>query len=83
MDVLVTGVTRYTGSGVTEAASQAGGAGGSIEDWSLDETLEDLGGHAYALALNQRFSSAKARRILGWVSSAPSAFEELESGSYS
>lgn len=67
---------------IAEAASRAGGAGGRVEVWVLDEALEELGDYAYALALNQRISSERARRILGWAPSAPSVFEELEGGSY-
>ncbi len=68
---------------ITEAASRAGGAGGRVEARPLDEALEELGDHAYALALNQRLSNEKARPLLGWTPSAPLVFEELESGSYS
>ena len=67
---------------IAEAASRAGGADGRVEAWLLDEALEELGDHAYALALDQRLSSERARRLLGWTPSAPSVFEELERGSY-
>ncbi|MBA3471756.1 MAG: NAD(P)H-binding protein, partial [Rubrobacter sp.] len=68
---------------IAEAASRAGGAGGRVEAWPLDEALEKLGDHAYALALDQRLSSERVRRLLDWTPSAPSVFEELEDGSYS
>ena len=64
-------------------ASRAGGADGRVEARPLDEALEKLGDHAYALALNQRLTSERARRILVCTPSAPSVFEELEGGSYS
>jgi nucleoside-diphosphate-sugar epimerase len=67
---------------IAEAASRAGGAGGKVEAWQLDEALEKLGDHAYALALDQRLSCERARRLLGWTPSAPSVFEELERGPY-
>ncbi len=68
---------------IAEAASRAGGAGGRVEVRPLQAALEELGDYAYALALNQRLSNKRARRLLGWTPSAPSVFEELESGSYS
>ncbi len=67
---------------IAEAASRAGGAEGRVEAWPLEEALKELGEHAYALALDQRISSEKARRLVGCRPSAPSVFEELEGGSY-
>ena len=68
---------------IAEAASRAGGADGRVEARRLDEALEKLGDHAYALALDYSLTSERVRRILGWTLSAPSVFEELEGGSYS
>ena len=68
---------------IAEAASRAGGADGRVEAWPLDEALETLGDYACALVLDQRLSSERARRILGWTPSAPLVFEELERGSCS
>ena len=67
---------------IAAAASRAAGAGGRVEAWSLEEARKELGTYADALALDQRLSGEKARRLLGWVPSAPSIFEELERGSY-
>ena len=50
---------------IAAAASRVGGADGRIEAWSLDEALEELGDHAYALALNQRISGERVRWLLG------------------
>ena len=68
---------------IAEVASRAGGADGRVEARRLDEALEKLGDHAYALALDYSLTSERVRRILGWTLSAPSVFEELEGGSYS
>ena len=68
---------------IAEPASRAGSADGRIETRPLYEALEKLVDHAYVLALDQRLTSERARRILGWTPSAPSVFEELEGGSYS
>lgn len=68
---------------IAEPASRAGSADGRIETGPLYEALEKLVDHAYVLALDQRLTSERARRILGWTPSAPSVFEELEGGSYS
>ena len=68
---------------IAEPASRAGSVDGRIETRPLDEALEKLVDHAYVLAPDQRLTSERARRILGWTPSAPSVFEELEGGSYS
>jgi nucleoside-diphosphate-sugar epimerase len=68
---------------IAEPASRAGSADGRIETRPLYEALEKLVDHAYVLALDQRLTSERARRILDWTPSAPSVFEELEGGSYS
>ena len=49
---------------IVEAASRAGGAGGRVEAWPLDEALEKLGDYAYVFALDQRLSSKRARWLL-------------------
>ena len=55
---------------------------GRVEPWPLAEARKELGPYADAIALDQRFSGARARRLLGWTLSASSIFEELEDGSY-
>ena len=67
---------------VAEAASRAAGAGGRVEPWPLHEARGELGDYADALALDQRLSGEKARRAVDWTPSAPSVFDDLESGSY-
>ena len=52
---------------IAEVASRAGGADGRVEARRLDEALEKLGGHAYALALDYSLTSERVRRILGWT----------------
>jgi nicotinate-nucleotide pyrophosphorylase len=66
---------------VAEAVSHAAGAVGKVESWKLDQAKEKLGAYADALALDQQFSSKKAKEVLGWVPQAPSVFEDLEQGS--
>ncbi len=67
---------------IAGAASRAAGAGGRVEPWPLHEARRELGDYADALALDQRLSGEKARRAVGWAPSAPTVFEDLESGSY-
>ncbi|QIN80913.1 NAD-dependent epimerase/dehydratase family protein [Rubrobacter marinus] len=67
---------------VAAAASRAAGASDRAEPWPLDEAREELGDYADALALDQRLSSERARRTLGWAPSAPTVFDELRDGSY-
>ena len=62
---------------IAEATSRAGGADGRGEARPLDEALEKLGDHAYALALNQRLTSERARRLLYWTPSPPSVSRSL------
>ena len=83
-DVAPSGERRSPpGLGDRRGSEPGGGTDGRVEAWPLDEELEKLGDHAYALALDQRLSGERARRLLGWTPSAPSVFEELERGSYS
>lgn len=58
------------------------GAGGRVEPWPLDEARVELGDYADALALNQRLSGSKARRLTGWTPSALTVYDELSAGSY-
>lgn len=70
---------------VREIAAEAGrmhGTGAHPEPWPLSQAREELGGYADSLALSQRLSGAKARRLFGWEPLGPSVFEEIRSGSY-
>jgi nucleoside-diphosphate-sugar epimerase len=67
-------------SDVARAASQAGGAGGAVEPWPLEQARAALGPFADALALDQRASSARARELLGWQPSRPDIVTELTRG---
>jgi nucleoside-diphosphate-sugar epimerase len=67
---------------IARAASQAGGAGGAVEPWPLEQARAALGPFADALALDQRASSARARELLGWQPAGPDIVAELTTGSY-
>ena len=60
---------------VSRAVSQE--AGGEARPWPLDEARRELGEYADSLALSQRLSDAKARRMLGWQPGSPTVFDEL------
>lgn len=64
---------------VARAASRAGGAGGRVEAWPLEEARRALGAFADAVALDQVVSGEKAVRELGWRPSRPSIVEDLSS----
>jgi nucleoside-diphosphate-sugar epimerase len=67
--------SRYLGVGdsgatmreVAEAASRAGGAGGTARSLSLGDTQQIWGPLADALALDQQFTARHARDELGWI----------------
>lgn len=63
---------------VAEAASRAGGAGGRVESWPLEEARERLGAYADALCLDQQVSGKRAEELLGWRPRSLSLLEELE-----
>lgn len=63
---------------VARAASRAAGTGGRVEPWPLEEAREELGSYAEDLALDQRLSGEKARRLLAFEPRSPYIFEELE-----
>ena len=65
---------------IAAAAGRASGVGESVEEWPLQEAREELGTYADSLALSQKLSGARARKLLGWEPAAPSVFEELERG---
>jgi nucleoside-diphosphate-sugar epimerase len=62
---------------IAEAFLEAAG-GGSLQPWPLDEAKVTLGPLADALALDQRVSSEKARRTLGWTPKYTSIIENAD-----
>ncbi|HEY6391478.1 MAG TPA: NAD-dependent epimerase/dehydratase family protein [Bryobacteraceae bacterium] len=67
---------------IAEAASDAASAGGRTSSWPLEEARKSLGAYADALVLDQRISSEKAKRTLGWNPREKSVVEDLRHGSY-
>jgi nucleoside-diphosphate-sugar epimerase len=67
---------------LARAASLGQGAGGRVVSWPLARAREELGTFADALALDQRVSAERARRMLGWKPAGPSIVDELARGSY-
>ena len=67
---------------IAEAASFGAGAAGRTEPWPLDEARKTLGPYADALVLDQRISSEKVRRELGWNPRQPSILDDVRRGSY-
>ncbi len=65
-----------------EAASRGAGANGAIRNVAIEEARKTMGPFADALAVDQRATSAKARRELGWIVRSSSAAEDLQAGSY-
>lgn len=66
---------------IAQAASRGAGAGGATAAMPRETVLELLGPFGEALMLDQRVTSAKARRELGWAPTA-TLLEDLERGSY-
>ncbi|HWG90497.1 MAG TPA: NAD-dependent epimerase/dehydratase family protein [Candidatus Thermoplasmatota archaeon] len=64
------------------AASIGQGKGGKVQEWPLEEARKAFGGFGDALALHERVSAAKTRRLTGWSPTGPSILEELLLGSY-
>lgn len=56
-----------TAKDVAEAAARGAGLGGKTVSITLEQARADMGPIADAFALDQRLTSAKARRELGWV----------------
>lgn len=67
---------------IAAEATRLHGAGGEPEPWPLAEARGELGVYADSLALSQRLSGERARRLFGWSPSGASVFEELATGSY-
>ena len=81
--LLLVGSGPFPAREISAAAGRTAGVGGEVEEWPLQEAREELGTYADSLALSQKLSSARARKLLDWEPTAPSVFEELERGSYS
>jgi nucleoside-diphosphate-sugar epimerase len=64
------------------AAGVAAGRPPVVATWPLDDARAALGPFADALALDQRVSTQRTHRELGWQPTAPSLLEELLHGSY-
>lgn len=67
---------------IARAASLGSGRDGRVGRWPLEEAKAALGAWAAALALDQRVSSERAARELGWMPSGPSLLDDLQHGSY-
>ncbi|RKG68423.1 SDR family NAD(P)-dependent oxidoreductase [Corallococcus sp. CA054B] len=65
-----------------QAASEGAGVAGRTVAWPLEEARKQFGPFADALALDQRFTSEKAEKLLGWAPRGPGLIEELRTGSY-
>ena len=76
------GQPTYTVRDLAQAASRGQGADGHIEAWPVEDARREIGAMADALVLNSRLSADKARHELGWTPTAPTALQDLETGSY-
>jgi nucleoside-diphosphate-sugar epimerase len=74
--------SAYTVRELAEAASRGAGAGGATFVMPRETAISVLGEFGEALMLDQRLTSQKARKELGWEPKAPSILEDLERGSY-
>ena len=63
--LLLTDESHFTVRELAEAVALAVGA--QARPWNRGEVLEQLGPYGAALLLDQRVTSARARRVLGWV----------------
>lgn len=64
---------------IARAASEAAGAGGRVEAWTLEDARSVLWAFADAIACDQVISGEKAERELGWRPSRRSIIDELRS----
>jgi nucleoside-diphosphate-sugar epimerase len=74
--------SSYAVRELAEAASRGAGAGGATFVMPREAALGVLGEFGEALLLDQRVTSQRARKELGWEPKAPSILEDLERGSY-
>lgn len=70
------------GRDIAIAASIAGGAGGRLLPWTLEEARAEYGGFGDFFALHQHMAAPATRRITGWAPRGPSVLEDLLVGSY-
>lgn len=82
LDVPAGSVLHGISGEVTMAEVGAAARGGEVEQVSLEEARQQMGGFAEALALDQRVSSARTRELTGWQPEAPSLLEDVREGSY-
>src|SRR3954447_26902677 len=75
------GESNVTARHVAEAASRAAGADGATRSLSIDEARQVWGPLADALALDQQFTSRRARDELGWVPRESGVLEYLSHSS--
>jgi nucleoside-diphosphate-sugar epimerase len=70
-------------SGSTTMADLARAArGDDVQQLSLDDARQAMGGFAEALALDQRASARRTRELTGWAPAAVGIEEDVRSGSY-
>lgn len=74
--------SAHTVRELAEAASRGAGAGGATFVMPRETALGVLGEFGEALLVDQRITSQKARKELGWEPKALSILEDLERGSY-
>ncbi|HTU82152.1 MAG TPA: NAD-dependent epimerase/dehydratase family protein [Candidatus Acidoferrales bacterium] len=74
--------TSFTQLDIARAASRGAGAGGATAVWAIADAAAAMGPWVAALAMDQRVSSARARRRLGWEPRELTILEDLERGSY-
>jgi nucleoside-diphosphate-sugar epimerase len=74
--------SSHTVRELAEAASRGAGAGGATFVMPRETALGVLGEFGEALLIDQRLTSQRARKELGWEPKAPSILEDLERGSY-
>lgn len=74
--------TAFTVREIAEAASRGAGAGGATTLMPRETAIGVLGEFGDALMLDQRLTSQKARKELGWAPKAASILEDIERGSY-
>jgi nucleoside-diphosphate-sugar epimerase len=74
--------TSYRVKEIAEAASRGAGADSRTASWPLDAARAALGPLADALVMDQRLTSDRARKLLGWRIRPTTILDDLEHGSY-
>lgn len=67
---------------IAEAANRAVGAGPCLQPLTIEDARRAMGPIADALAMDQRVSGTRARRVLGWSPHRKELLDEIENGSY-